>query len=584
VTTQERAPQPLSRPGEPPIADALARCALEDRGHSWSQPPTAVIVSSFLFAYVGPAVAMVWLVTTLAVQATAFWLRRKIAAGERNIHGPYFAVAVTSMLCWVVHALLLWHVGEIVPRIATLMDLFTAALSAVVGYPQSRKLMLGLAIPPLATLCVILIAYLATHTSPLFATMASLSTFGAAAMILTSGLAMHAADRKLSRANQELRLLSADAEASREFLAQVSDLAQVGGWQVDVSTGTVMLGGAARAIFELDADATPSLEDMMNLYGPDTQRRVREAFAKAPHDLSPWDLETSCTTAKGRPIWVKVIGRSQVDPTNTIRLIGAVQDITERVETHARLENLAEAAAQANAAKSNFLANMSHELRTPLNAIIGFSDLLRSEAFASKRHQYAELIHEAGQHLFALINDILDLAKIEAWQVRISDVRFDFRTLATECLQLMTARAEENRITLVLACDNTLPDIVADSRAIKQILLNLMSNALRFTSAGGRVEIFAATCADGEFLFGVNDTGVGIESEDLARVFDKFGQGRHDALSGERGTGLGLPIVRGLVAAHGGRLTLDSVVNRGTRVSIYLPTTRVAAEPSRLAG
>jgi len=233
----------------------------------------------------------------------------------------------------------------------------------------------------------------------------------------------------------------------------------------------------------------------------------------------------------------------------------------------------------ASRAKSEFLANMSHELRTPLNAILGFSEMLLSDSFAAKRAEYAELIHDSGHHLLALINDILDLSKIESGKLALKEAAVDLRALASACMELVRLKARDGGISLSTDIAPYLPQVLGDDRALKQMLLNLTTNALKFTPPGGRVTVFAAMTPVGEIAVGVNDTGIGIAEEDQSRVFESFGQGQHDTVSADRGTGLGLPIVKGLAAAHGGRVSLKSRVGQGTTVTIFLPAERVLSEP-----
>jgi two-component system cell cycle sensor histidine kinase PleC len=237
-----------------------------------------------------------------------------------------------------------------------------------------------------------------------------------------------------------------------------------------------------------------------------------------------------------------------------------------------------ERAEAANLAKSQFLANMSHELRTPLNAILGFSELIATRMFASdpeRNYEYAGLIHSSGHHLLALINDILDLAKIEAGRWKLEEAEIDLHRIAEEALALVAWRAKDNDATLENRIDRGLARLYADERAIKQILLNLLSNAVKFTPAHGRVTAFADLDPRGNLVFGVSDTGVGISEADQNRVFDSFGQGKHDIAIADKGTGLGLAIVKGLAEAHGGHVALNSEVGKGTRVTVTMPAARV---------
>ena len=251
---------------------------------------------------------------------------------------------------------------------------------------------------------------------------------------------------------------------------------------------------------------------------------------------------------------------------------------------------MSDAAAQkaeaASRAKSEFLANMSHELRTPLNAILGFSEMIQSGHFAAqagKHTEYAGLVHQSGRHLLALINDILDLAKIEAGGLHLDDSDVDLSTIIANAIKLMSPRAAEAKVALVYEKPVRLPLVRGDERCLTQILLNLLSNAVKFTPPGGNVIAFARLEADGALAFGVRDDGIGIADEDQARVFESFGQGRHDVVTVDKGTGLGLPIVKGLAAAHGAQIFLHSRISEGTTVTIVMPASRVLSAASQAA-
>ena len=235
------------------------------------------------------------------------------------------------------------------------------------------------------------------------------------------------------------------------------------------------------------------------------------------------------------------------------------------------------AALEASRAKSEFLANMSHELRTPLNAILGFSEMLSSSAFASKREEYARVIHSSGKHLLGLVNDLLDLSRIEANKLELHDETIDVEELVRTCIEVIRPRAAEEMLRLECRVAPALPDAICDRRALMQILLNLLSNAVKFTQSGKLVEIFARIDPDGGLAFGVRDEGTGIAEDEQARMFERFGQGRHDISGAAKGAGLGLPIVKGLAEAHGGRVTMTSCLGEGTCVTVWLPPRRLRA-------
>ncbi|MEQ1867643.1 MAG: HAMP domain-containing sensor histidine kinase, partial [Micropepsaceae bacterium] len=249
-----------------------------------------------------------------------------------------------------------------------------------------------------------------------------------------------------------------------------------------------------------------------------------------------------------------------------------------------------EACARAEAAsraKSDFLANMSHELRTPLNAVIGFSELIERRIWgdgAIERYvDYAQSIRSSGQYLLHLINDILDLAKIEAGKFELNEGCFELTGAACESLRLVETQANTRGVRMLIDASERVC-VFADERAIRQVMANLLSNAVKFTPKDGTVRVFIVREAGGEVSIVVRDSGVGIRPEDLQRVMESFGQGRHEvAASDERGTGLGLPIVKGLVEAHGGSLRIESEVGRGTAVTVTLPASRLIEDEGGIA-
>jgi len=241
----------------------------------------------------------------------------------------------------------------------------------------------------------------------------------------------------------------------------------------------------------------------------------------------------------------------------------------------ANIKSLAaeERATAANKAKSEFLANMSHELRTPLNAVIGFSEIMREQMFGTLGHsryrEYSGLIHNAGKHLLGLINDVLDMSKIEAGKLELHPEHFDLKTVIGECVDLMGERAASTNVELVTDISDV-PLLFADRRAVSQILLNLISNAVKFTLPGGRVCVRAN--ADGSFMrLTVEDDGVGIAARDLPRLGNPFVQVHNQAGILHAGTGLGLALVRALAEKHNGSMRIESEEAVGTIVTVELP-------------
>lgn len=220
---------------------------------------------------------------------------------------------------------------------------------------------------------------------------------------------------------------------------------------------------------------------------------------------------------------------------------------------------------------------MSHELRTPLNAILGFSELLASDIFAGKRVEYAHLIHSSGTHLLDLVNDLLDLSRIEAGKLELHSEILNLEELIEEGAKTVEPRARASKLQLIRTVEQGMPHVRGDRRALKQVLLNLLTNAVKFSKPGGSVEVFASLVLSGGLAFGVRDNGVGIAEEDQVRVFERFERARHDVTDAQEGTGLGLPLAKGLVEAHGGRIEMESRIGQGTCVTVWLPRERVGA-------
>jgi signal transduction histidine kinase len=242
-------------------------------------------------------------------------------------------------------------------------------------------------------------------------------------------------------------------------------------------------------------------------------------------------------------------------------------------------------AAEASHTKSNFLASMSHELRTPLNAIIGFSDTMMMEVFGpmSERYKsYAADIHHSGEHLLALINDVLDLSRLDAGHADLREEEFDPAELIAESLRMIVGQAAKAQIGLSTHIAPDLPWLKADKRRIKQILINLVSNALKFTPAGGQVQVSAQMVPAG-LAVSVADSGIGIAPEDLPKVMERFGMVDSSLSRKHEGTGLGLPLSKQLAELHGGTLALESAVNVGTTATVTLPRERLVGQEAATA-
>ena len=288
-------------------------------------------------------------------------------------------------------------------------------------------------------------------------------------------------------------------------------------------------------------------------------------------------------------VWVEMRCRPLEQTLETAsseaEVVAVMRDVTDRKNQEQALDLARTAAEQADAAKTRFLATMSHELRTPLNAIIGFSEMIVQEDAlmldAARRKEYAQLINDSGQHLLSVVNGILDMSKMESGNFEISPEPFAPRTALINCCNLLALKARENAIDLVTRAPENLPFMTGDPRAFKQIALNLVSNAIKFTERGGSVTV-SASVEGSRLVLRVADTGVGIAADDLKRIGDPFFQAGKTYQRRHEGTGLGLSIVKSLVALHGGEMTVQSRIDEGTTVTVALPLafTPPAREPS----
>jgi signal transduction histidine kinase len=294
----------------------------------------------------------------------------------------------------------------------------------------------------------------------------------------------------------------------------------------------------------------------------------------------PYDAEFRLRHKDGRYVWIHSKGQAIWDEQgNPKRMAGSISDITPRRQATEAMREAKEQAELANRAKSEFLAAMSHELRTPLNAILGFSELMGSGALGPlgnpKYEEYTKDINDSGRHLLSLINDILDLSKVEAGKLDLDEEDIDVAMATNSCMVLVKERARNGGVKLLTDLLDGLPALHADKRKLKQILVNLLSNAVKFTPAGGEVTLKAWCKADAGYVFQVIDTGIGIALEDIPKALSPFGQVDAKLARKYEGTGLGLPLTKSLVEMHGGSLDLQSEVGVGTTVTVRFPKERI---------
>ncbi len=307
----------------------------------------------------------------------------------------------------------------------------------------------------------------------------------------------------------------------------------------------------------------------------------REKILAAIKDDGLTDVEARVYRKDGSVIWVSESFRPVYDEETDELLYyeGTIVDITRRKVIEAALLKAKTHSDMASRAKSEFLANMSHELRTPLNAIIGFSEILKNELFGplgkEEYKEYSQDIYNSGTHLLQIINDILDMSKIEAGKRDLKEEAMLVQDVARVAFKMVKPKADSRSIDLEDNVPEDLPILYAEQLAVKQILINLLNNAVKFTQEGGRVELSTSFSDKGEMILTVSDTGIGMRAEDIEKALSAFGQIDGELSKKESGTGLGLTLVKQLTELHGGYIKVESEVNQGTKIHVVFPENRV---------
>jgi PAS domain S-box-containing protein len=371
----------------------------------------------------------------------------------------------------------------------------------------------------------------------------------------------------------------ADAE-----LRAILDTASDGIITLDPDGRIMSFSAGAEAIFGYRS-AEVRQKPFGELMTPDSRRTVRDYLAalQGPGLASVFNdgREVTAIVKQGGevPLFL-TISKLQPKAPHKAALCAVVRDITQWKKTEAELRAARDEAERASRQKSEFLANVSHELRTPLNAIIGFSEMMRMESFGEIENEryrsYVNDIHSSGSHLLSLINDLLDLSKVEAGKLELNFTSVNLAEVTEHALKLIQEQATQARVILRKALPADLPNVVADLRSMRQIMLNILSNAVKFTDPGGQVIISAGLTPEGELKLRVKDTGVGMSAEALAHALEPF---RRVETEGRQapGTGLGLPLTKALAEANRTRFDITSEPGKGTTVDITFPTTRVLA-------
>jgi PAS domain S-box-containing protein len=385
-------------------------------------------------------------------------------------------------------------------------------------------------------------------------------------------------DDRSKAADVSLRRL----EEENHELKAVLDTATDGVLMLDRAGRVLSANRSAEALFGYEAAQFAELS-FGDLFAPESRRAVLDHLDRLSRDRGAGILDAG-REAIGRvsqgglvPLYI-TMGRIE----DGEKLCVVLRDMTAWKRTEEDLINARQDAEKASTAKSEFLAKISHEIRTPLNAIIGFSEVMMDERFGpignERYRQYLKDIHSSGGHLISLLNDLLDLSKIEAGKLELTFVSVDLNTLVQQCVAIMQEQANRERVIIRTSLPQNLPAIVADARSVRQIALNLLSNSIKFTAAGGQVIVSTAINDDNEVALRVRDTGVGMSEKELQTALEPFRQISTATRRSSGGSGLGLPITKALAEANHARFRITSQVDDGTLVEVAFPATRVLAQ------
>ncbi|HEY1310995.1 MAG TPA: ATP-binding protein, partial [Pseudolabrys sp.] len=371
-------------------------------------------------------------------------------------------------------------------------------------------------------------------------------------------------------------------EGENDELKSILDTATDGVLVLDRAGRVLSANRSAEALFGYEAAEIAELS-FGDLFAPESRRAVLDYLDRLAHDGGAGMLDT------GREA-IGLVRQGGLVPVyftmgriaDGEKFCAVMRDITAWKRTEEELINAKQQAEKASTAKSEFLAKISHEIRTPLNAIIGFSEVMIEERFGAigndRYKQYLKDIHTSGGHLISLLNDLLDLSKIEAGKLELTFISVNLNDLVQQCVAIMQQQANSERVIIRTSLPEGLPQIVADARSVRQIVLNLLSNSIKFTGAGGQVIVSTALIDEHEVVLRVRDTGPGMSEKELATALEPFRQLATSARWGSSGTGLGLPITKALAEANHARFRISSQVNDGTLVEVAFPATRVLAQ------
>ncbi len=368
-----------------------------------------------------------------------------------------------------------------------------------------------------------------------------------------------------------LELTSQRLRHSQEQMQQAGALARVGGWDYDLTTGKMQLSDEVRRIYEIDPSSALDFGVLTAFYSSDNSATLNQCMQRCMEDGTAYDFELEVVTASGKKLWARHLGNAERVEGRTVRVYGAVQDITDQ-----RLAR--EQALTASRVKSQFLANTSHEIRTPLNGIIGMTQLALDSQLTAEQREYLEAANTSGQNLLAIVNDILDISKIESGKLELERIPFSLPRTIFEAVRAQAGRAHGKDLELIVDVGATMPEqVMGDPVRVGQIVTNLVGNSVKFTERG-EVSV-TATFSVTHVQLSVRDTGIGIPADRIDSIFEAFTQADGSTNRRFGGTGLGLTITLELVKAMGGHIEVESRPGEGSTFHVWLPLPVAPSQP-----
>ena len=359
---------------------------------------------------------------------------------------------------------------------------------------------------------------------------------------------------------------------SREVLAETESLGKVGGWEFNFDTGKQTWSKGVYDIHEVDYGYNPTVSAGIDFYTQESKSIIAKAIKQAVAQGEPFDLELEIKTAKGNLRKVHAIGKADLENR---RIHGFFQDITERKSNEVALLAATQATEAASRAKGLFLAKMSHELRTPMTAIIGFGELLEDADLTPEHKRYLAAINTSGKTLSSLIDDVLDLSKVDAGELVVKTKEFSLNNLITKLVATQEQQIARKNLSFNISIDSDVPDsLIGDPQRIQQVLLNLLGNAIKFTEKGD-IGIAVSVVEENNLMvllnFAVRDSGIGISADRLSYIFEPFVQALGSKHDNYGGSGLGLTISRSLAGLMGGTVSVESQDGIGSTFYLRLP-------------